>query len=437
MSIKDKLRPKIFFGWWIVLFIGVITGLGSTLNTYGISVLFIPIASDLGLSRAAASWASGIGRLGGLTSPVAGLLADRFGPRWIVVFGLFLCSSGIILMYFITEAWHYYLAWGMMFGFGVSIGLQVAADKTISDWFVRRRGLAMGIKFGLIGVLGIVVIQIITPLLDLQGWRYTCLVCGLVLLGSVPIAYMLVKPRRPEYYGMLPDGGKVPTEGADGGADMLASGIQYASSVQEKDYSFRQAIRTRALWMLIIAIVIQSTIASGFSLHVHPFLTDRGMTEAVASMLLSISIFSTIPARFFGGWIVDRVPKNRLNYIVSLAFLIQVIGLSSFLLLQNTPSVYLMLICHGLSFGALTPLIILLVGRYFGRKAFGAIFGTLLACITPLGLLTPVYYGWIYDVTGNYNNAFFTVLLMAVLAVVITSLMRPPRPRTGIEPPVW
>ena len=109
-------------------------------------------------------------------------------------------------------------------------------------------------------------------------------------------------------------------------------------------------------------------------------------------------------------------------------FLIQAIGISAYLWYQNLSAIYVLLICHGLSSGAVTPVVILMLGRYFGRKAFGSILGTMIACLAPMGLLAPVYFGWIFDTTASYNVAFITALALSLLAVVTMFFVRAPRP---------
>ena len=210
---RNSSKPRMFSGWWSVLFIGVVSGLGHGFNIYGISVFFKDIASELELNRAYTSLAAGIGRLeGGITSPLVGWLSDKFGPRWIVVIGTFIAAIGMILMCFISQVWHYYVAWGVLIGLGLNIGLTVACDKMINDWFIKRRGLAQGIKFALIGVFGIVILQAITWLNDVKDWRFTCFVWGFIMLASLPLAYFLIKPHRPEYYGLLPDGAQLESD---------------------------------------------------------------------------------------------------------------------------------------------------------------------------------------------------------------------------------
>jgi len=428
LSEKKKSRPRIFFGWWTVAFIGLISGVGHGFNTYGISVIFLPISKELGLNRAATSWAPGIGRLeGGFTSPLVGWLSDKFGPRWIVVFGICVAGTGMIVMNYITEVWQYYVAWGAMIGLGLNIGLTVAVDKTINDWFIRRRGLAQGIKFASISILGIIVVQAITPLVEIRDWRFTCLLFGIIMLASIPLAYIMVRPHRPEHYGMLPDGADTGAGKEDEELDMETRGAGYASSYQEIEYTFKQAVKTGTFWLLIATFSVHNIVAGGFNLHIHPFLTDVGFTDATASALMGFMIFFTIPSRFFGGLFADRVPKNRIQFLLTAAFLFQVIGLSTYLLFQNIPAAYILLACHGLSSGAVTPLVVVILGRYFGRRSFGSILGTTVAVLSPLGMLAPVFYGWVFDKTGSYNNAFITAVVLAVTAVVLSCLVRIPK----------
>jgi MFS family permease len=429
LSESRSTRPRIFFGWWSVLFIGIVSGLGHGFNTYGISVFFKPIAAELELSRAFTALAAGIGRLeGGITSPLVGWLSDKFGPRWIVIIGTSIAAGGMLFMHFVTEVWQYYIAWGVMIGFGLNIGLTVACDKKINDWFIRRRGLAQGIKFALIGLFGVVVLQVITPLIESEGWRFTCLLWSIIMFASLPFAYMLIKQHRPEYYGMLPDGAEFsPGTGEDQG-DMIERGVGYATSLHETEYTFRQAIRTGPFWLMMAGFSIHNFIAGGFNVHVFPFLTDTGISETAASGMMGMMVFFTIPSRFFGGLIADRIPKDRLQFLLLTAFLLQVIGIGTFLLYKNLPAIYVLLACHGLSSGAVTPMLILIIGRYFGRKAFGSILGTLLACLAPVGLVAPVYYGWIYDSTASYNLAFITAIVLAALAAFLMSFVRVPRP---------
>jgi MFS family permease len=419
---------RIFFGWWTVLVTGIVSGLGLGFYQYGISVFFKDISSELGLSRAITSLAAGIGQLGGgILAPVSGWLCDRFGPKWVTFTGICIAVTGLVLMKFINSEWAYFVTWGVITGLGLSLGLTVAIDKTLTNWFVHQRGLALGIKFALIGVCGVVVLPIVTWLAAMVGWRVTCLIWSAIMLACIPLILIFMKQKRPEYYGLLPDGAKTRMEAASDKGDIMAEGVEYASSFQETEFTFRQAIRTRAYWMIAIAYSIFILVYGGFTIHIIPFLTDAGISATAASGMMGMMVFFTIPSRFLGGVVADRVEKGRLKFLLAGGGFLQAIGIGTFLLSQNTASVYVLLILYGFSSGVVTPLVIVILGRYFGRKDFGSIFGTCLLLTAPLSLLAPVYAGWIYDTTGSYTTALTVFAVLAAVAALIVSLVRAPK----------
>lgn len=434
MTEKGKPRPRVFFGWWTVLVTGIISGLGHGFYGYGISVFFKDIASELSLSRAVTSIAAGIGRLeGGAISPLTGWLSDKFGPRWVIFIGVCIAAVGMIMMNFITNVWQYFVVWGLVIGLGLNLGLTIAVDQSLTNWFVRKRGLAQGIKFGLIGIAGVALLPIVTWLVTTLGWRITCLIWGIVMFASAPLTIIFVKQKRPEYYGLLPDGVKVEL-GSEADIDaIIDQGVEYASSFQETEFTFRQAIRTRTYWMIAIAYGIFTLVVGGFTIHIIPFLTDIGIDKTVASGMMGIMVFFTIPSRFLGGIMADRVRKGRLQFLLAGSFLLQTIGITVFLLSQGTASVYFLLILFGLSSGVVTPLVIVILGRYFGRKAFGSIFGTSMMLQAPASLVAPIYTGWIYDTTGSYITALTVFAVLAACSTLVMCLVRAPKAPANIS----
>ncbi len=425
---KVKPRPRIFFGWWTVLVTGVISGLGHGFYGYGFSVFFKDLAAELGLSRALTSIGSGIGRLeGGLESAPAGWLADRFGPKWVMFIGVGATGGALIAMNFLNSAWSYFLIWGFLIGSGLNLGLTVTVDKTVINWFVRKRGLAQGIKFALIGVGGVVAVPVVTWLVIAQGWRMTCLIWGLVMMACSPLMLVFVKSKGPEHYGLLPDGAQV-DPGLTADVDsMIARGAEYAASFEDTEYTFKQAWRTRTFWLLVAAFVIQTTVIGGIGIHIIPFLTDIGISTTTASAMMGMQVFFTIPSRFLGGFLVDHINKRRLPFVLAAAMLLQAIGIGTFLVYRTIPSIYAFLIFYGLSSGAGTPILTVTLGRYFGRKSFGSIFGVLRALQAPFSFIAPTYAGWVYDTTGSYITAFTLFAFLMVVSTGLLCLVRPPK----------
>ncbi len=421
-------KSKIFYGWWIVLVTGLVSGLGAGFHYYGISVLFKDIAAELGTSRAITSIATSIGRMeGGIISPLTGWLGDKFGPRWLILVGTFLLSLGLGLMYTVTSVWAYFIAWGLVAGFGINLGLTVAVDLALTNWFVRKRGLAMGIKFAMIGLGSIIAVPAVTWLVNLTDWRTTCLIWSLIMLAGIPLVFLVVKNKRPEHYGLLPDGAQSESPAGSSEESLVQQGRKYASDVEEGDYSFKQAVRTRSFWFIGIAYALFTFVSGGFILHVHPLMTDIGLSETAASSMMSLMVFFTLPARFLGGVVADRVPKRHLRFLLLSVFSVMLVGLGSFIVAPTGSRVLFLLVPYGLSSGAVTPIVILLLGRYFGRRAFGSIFGSSMLFVAIPQLISPVYTGWVFDTTGSYNGALQVYIILIVVSAVVISFALAPQ----------
>jgi cyanate permease len=418
----------IFWGWWLVIITGVVSGIGNSFNSYGISVFFKDLTAELGSNRAVTSLATGIGRLeGGIISPLTGWLADRFGPKWLIFAGICIAASGMIMMKFINSISTYFIAWGVLVGFGINFGLTVAVDQAITNWFVRKRGLAMGIKFLLLSIGGVITIPTVTWLVKELGWRTTCLAWGTLLFACAPMILIFVKQKRPEYYGLLPDGVRAGSKGESDKEEIISRGVEYASGIQENEFTFKQALSTRTFWMIAVSYCLFATVSGGFPVHVIPFLTDIGISQITASGMMSMMVFFMIPSRFFSGFGADRIKKGYLQFLLAGAFALLTMGLGIFLMNPRPNLVYILLIPYGLSSGAVTPLVLLILGRYFGRKSFGAIFGTCMMLVGPAQLVAPAFAGWIYDTTGKYIIALTVFAGLAFAAMLIMFFVRAPR----------
>ena len=424
---KRTFKPAaIFWGWWTVWVTGIISGLGHGFYGLGISVFFKDISEELGINRAMTSMAAGIGRLeGGITSPLVGWLSDRFGPKYVIFCGICIAGTGMVLMNFVENLWNYTIVWGLFIGVGLNIGLTIAVDKALNDWFVFKRGLAQGTKFSLIGVGSMAALPMVTFLVGHVGWRITCLLWGVLMLACAPVALIFVKQKRPEHYGMRPDGEK-PTSPERGCSDNSAADSTAVTVLDEEtEYSFRQAVKTRAYWFIAFALGIQMFIMGGLNIHLVPFLTDIGISRAKAGAMMGMMVFFTIPSRFLSGILSDRVGRNRQNMLLAGVFFIQTLSILVLIISQSTVAIYLFLSLYGFASGATTPLFILTLGSYFGRKAFGTIFGSSMTIRAPISLAAPIFAGWIYDKTGAYTGAFLAYLACGAAATLLMALLKP------------
>ncbi|MBI4188889.1 MAG: MFS transporter [Chloroflexi bacterium] len=431
---KRTRSPVIFFGWLTVLAGGFISLWGQGYAFSGFSALFKPISSELGFSRAVASVPSAIARLeGGIDGPVTGWASDRFGARWIVLAGVFLIGLGLVLMYFIDSLWAFYLVWGLILGMGINVGTGTPLNKAIADWFVRKRGFALSIKMALQGAGGVLVLPLIAWLIATQGWRMTCLIGGIVMLvAGLPLAWFSVKQHRPEHYGLLPDGAKSNNDTVKTD-DMINRGITYAAEVEEIEFTLRQAIKTPAFWLLIIALSFREPSSSPLNIHIIPFLTDTGIEPLKAAGMMTTIYAASIPARIIAGFLADRVTKKYLRFLFAAILLLQAAGFFIFLSNQTETMIYFWFVLHGFGFGASIGLTTAIRARYFGRKAFGSINGFASFFMTPVGMAAPILIGWVYDTAGSYIAAFTVIAVLIAFAGVLITLASPPKPPARIS----
>jgi sugar phosphate permease len=429
---KGKKNRKIFFGWWTVLTGGILSLWAAGYHSYGFSALFKPIASELGFSRAATSVAASIGRLeGGFEGPIAGWITDRFGPRWIILAGVLLTGSSLILMNFIDSLWAFYLIWGVMLGTGHNFASTLPVDKAITNWFVKKRGTALSIKWVLSGLSGVAVLPLVAWLITLYGWRMTCVIGGLVMiLVGAPLTWFFIRQHRPEYYGLLPDG--TTSEEDVEAEEMIDRGVKYAAEVQEIEFTLRQAMRTPTFWLLILAYAAHAVTGPAINIHLIPFLTDGGVAPLKAAGMMVIMIGASLPSRFVGGILADRVRTNQIRFLLGGAYLLQAVGIAVYLLSPSMTTIYLWFIIYGTGMGAGYAIMAPLRARYFGRKAFGSIQGISMMVTTPVGVIAPVYVGWAYDTTGSYITAFTVIAAVVGLSALIAALVPPPKPPTHI-----
>jgi len=419
--------PKIFFGWWINIVSSLLCGLSTGFIWQGSTVFFKSISTEFGMSRAATSVASGISSLQtGVLSLFIGWFVDKYGPRWMVMPGIVIMSIGLFTMGFITTGWHYYLVWGLIVACGNTLAFSLAIDKMLTNWFIRKRGLAFGIRFTIMATMSALLLPLVSWMSVTLGWRTSCMIWSGVTLAGMPFAWRFIKSKRPEYYGMLPDGAEMKSGSTADQKANLAEGTQYAADLLEQDFSFKQSIKTAAFWLLAVISIIQA-IFWGFSVHTIPFITDRGISPVAAGSMVAVSSIVSFPSRLFGGILADRISKYHLKYLLVISYLLVAVGVGVMLCLPSTASLYLFLILWFFGNGTFVPLSIVIISRYFGRKAFGAIQGVLLAISLPFGFVTPILVGRTYDVSGSYSSVFILFAVLGVVNALVTYLMKAPK----------
>jgi cyanate permease len=155
-------------------------------------------------------------------------------------------------------------------------------------------------------------------------------------------------------------------------------------------------------------------------------LTDRGIDTVAAGVMMGLMVLAAIPSRFFGGIIADRCPKERMKFLQAAAYLLTAAALLVAAVGESPAALYGFLILMGIGSGAVVPLDIVIKGRFFGRKAFGAIQGCTVLFSVPVAFFAPIGTGWAYDVTGCYSGVFVIFAVVSLASGCAVLFVTPP-----------
>jgi len=424
-KVTTRRRGRIFYGWWIAISAAVVHLYAGGSFFYGFTAFFTPIRETFGWSYAATSFAYVLQRLeGGILAPIAGYLVDKVGPRRIMLIGLSIAGLGFILFSRINSLMTFYGAF-LVVATGMSLGVFSATTTAVANWFSRLRGRAMAVAYFGVGASGIL-IPLLVWLINTYGWRTTLVILGVGMwLVTLPMAFVM--RHRPEQYGYLPDG---ETQESLEQRERLRRASAPEIEGQEDtyppgtDFTGREALRTSGFWLVSLAFVFQHFGTSAVHVHIMPHLESQGFSRAVAGLAVTGMTLTSLLGRVGGGFLCDFFDKR---YVVTIAFVLQVIGTLVFAYTDSVPLLILFLATYSPGYGGPIPVRPAIIADYFGRRYFGTVYGFLLGLGMAGGFASPVFAGWVMDVTGSYQYAFLIVAAVTALGIPCILLARPPR----------
>ena len=419
---------KVFYGWWIILASSALTTYNGGILYYGFTAFFNPIVSEFGWTRAATSLAFSLQRLeGGIAAPIVGYFIDRLGPRKMSLFAVFVFGLGFILLSRINSLISFYIAF-VIVSVGHSSGFYAVGATTVANWFVRKRGKAMGFLTGGVCLAGTLV-PVLVWLISRYGWRTSLVIAG-IGMWAIGFPLSFVFKDRPERYGLLPDGDT--KEDATAWQSTFSEKAGKANEevpkpVEEAEFTAMEAIRTKNFWMLATGLSISFMAMSAVFVHIMPFLESIGISREKAGLVVTFTIFFSGMGRLGLSWLSDYVDKR---YVFCIALGLQSIGLLFFANIQSFWHIAVFLITFSPGYGGPIPLRPAIQGAYFGRKQFGTIQGLFLSVGTISAMIGPPFAGWICDVTGSYRLAFLILSAVPVIGILFF-LLTPPPPATA------
>jgi len=415
-------RLPVFYGWIIVAVAFVTMAFGVNART-AFSLLVPPILDEFGWDRGVVAGAFSFGFLvSALIGPFVGRIMDRKGPLVVVETGVVLTVAGLALGALMREAWQFYLTLGLLVGLGGNLLGYGVHSQFLPNWFVRRRGLAIGIAFSGVGVGSIILLPWMQAVIARDGWRWSCLLYALIAaLILVPLSLLVRK--RPQDIGLQPDGDSAPATAAARASNIVDP--QWAAI----EWTLARALRTARFWWVALAYFCGLYAWYAVQIHQTKFLTEIGVSPTEAAWALGLVSLVGVPGQIIFGHVSDRIGREWAWTIGCLGFAICFAALIALRAGPNPMLLYTMVIAQGFLGYAYTPVLGPIVSEIFEGPHFGTIFGTVMLAAVAGGAAGPWVTGLLYDRMGNYDLAFWITLGVCLVSAFAIFMAAPRKVR--------
>jgi len=424
-------RLPFYYGWTVFAIASSTSYTSRPLMSVAVlSVFVVPMTEAFGWSRGLFAGAVSLGGLCAVAiSPVAGRLVDRYGAGFMIGVSSAVAGACAIGLSAISSVWTFYALYvpGRMVFAGP---LELAPTTAISNWFVRRRAFALAL-FGITQGTGLAAMPFIAQLLITGwGWRSAWTALGLYTLAVGVVPALVLMARRPEDMGFEPDPASRSHTRFAGwparrGPDTATSAATVATT--ETHFTLRQALRTRALWVLSAFSAAGFMVQAGVSLHQVSHYIHQGLAAPAAALSASVFAIAQVPAGLLWSALARCLPVRVLLALAGLSVALGAVGTA---LSSALSSALVSTSILGTGVGGLHFLLRLAWADYYGRQHIGTIRGVTLPIQIGGQALGPVAAGVVFDLTGGYQGAFVFFASAVTLASLLVLAAVPPRPLT-------
>ena len=387
-------------------------------QSHTFSVFLLPISEDLGISRTSVSSAYAFATLvAAFGLPHVGRMIDRHGVRRVltvvgaalgtaaVAFG---AVSGFVLLT---------LGFGALRFFGQG-SLMLCAGNLVSQWFDRRRGIALSLT-----MLGFSVSVAVHPplaqwLSEALGWRMAWVVLGVVTWAMLLPPVLLLVFDRPEVLGLRPDGKAAETVGDASPRSANAPGDSVTG------LSLAEARRTGAFWIILASNSSFAALVTALFFHQVSVFEAQGLDAALAASVFSICAVVMVVTTPLVGMLLDRFPTKPLYASAMLSVSVALVAMS---LVRDLPSAIVFSVLFGVANAAMHAHFTFVWPRFFGRRHLGSIQGVAQMGGVIGASIGPIPLGLGYDYLGGYGETLVALAAIPVMCAVAVAFMRAPR----------
>src|SRR5215510_4497075 len=386
---------------WVLLGASFVAFMVSSACMQSYAVFLVAFIEEFGWSRGQSSIAYSVSQLiGGVTSPLVGVLVDRLGPRRLVLFGGFLLALGLLASSFVHALWELILLYGFIMTLGANCLGLVVFVPLLSRHFVHNRGMAVAIVQSANGFARAFSAPLSQVLIAELGWRGAYLAQGGLMAAVVLPLAALFRGTEPAH--------------------------AVAAQAAPASWTLRRAMRTPHFWLLFLVYVFTGLGSFLVALHQLAFAVTVGFDKLYAAEVLGIGALLSLPGVIVTGWLSDHIGRE-LSAVITYGTSIFGVACAMFI---TGPDQHLLFWLHscffGLTWGARGPAITAKTADLFPGPQLGTILGAI-TIGTGLGSAAGSWIaGWSFDLTDSYRVAFsLSILFYACGSVAFWMLRRP------------
>ncbi|OPL11628.1 MAG: hypothetical protein AVO39_04740 [delta proteobacterium MLS_D] len=417
----------IYYGWYVVAAAFVANFVCVGITFYLMNAFMEPLTEVNGWTRTEVNLALVYGIFAHATSQLLwGTIVMRTGPRFLMLLGpLFAgvfficlgCTDNLFLFYF------YFILVNV--GSGAFGG--VVAGTAVNNWFIQKKGNAMGAASAGISMSGAMLplaAMILIINLDLAG-AFLWIGLGTMALGPV---FWIVVRNWPEEYGLAPDGVVPEYALGDHAAKNTPAanppGIlrRFAPMPAGSMWNLGQIVKNGTFWKVGISFSFILIAVSSVMSQLKPRFSDLGFEDMSAMLMMSATALIGAAGKYVWGMLCDRYDSRRVTATL-MSFL--VLGLMLALLPVHPVSMGLFIIVFGFSMGGVMSTFPIIVADLFGRESFPAVF-RVISLFFIVELAGFVIAGQSYDRTGSYNLAYLIYIVLGAAAVCLMLTVKRP-----------
>ena len=392
----DEQSPR-YYGWLVVgvMFLTMSFG-GSIVGTF--PIFYVAFLEEFGWTRAETALAFSTSMVTfALMAGVVGAMIDRWGPKVVMPVGIALLGGGLVLTSTVSSLVMLYIYYGVISALGITMIGFVPTSTVVSQWFSKRRATAMGVALSGRNFGSVLFVPLTAFLIGWIGWRltYIAFAVGIVAL-LFPLNIFLHRNR--------------PYSFKDASEDK-----------ERENWTLRRALWHPVFWLLFVSGMAQGVGFSIIGIHQVAHMVDVGFSKIMAASLLGIFAILRALGGVSGGWIADRFGRKRTFVSMSL---LSIVGIYCLMVAtpEKWPYIYFFVLFYGASGGARGTVFVALKADMFSGSSFGRILGVSLVGTGIASGFGPWLAGYIFDVSGNYQIAFWLVIVMNLLSIILVAM---------------